>query len=106
MSLPIRTIVRPMWVWALHFITARLGRVIPIIILMTHTTALIITTPMAIITDMVITAMAIIAMGIIAPAIAIRGIRGGIGALPSLSCRNLGFTVAGIRGCIGKRAAV
>ena len=101
MSLPIHTIVRPMWVWVLHFITARLGRVIPIIILMTYTIALIITTSMATITD-----MDSIAMAIIAPAITIGGIRGGIGALLNLPCRHLGFTAAGIRDCIGKRAAV
>ena len=106
MSLPIRTIVRSLWVWVLHFITARLGRVIPIIILMTHPIAPIITTPIATITNMAISAMDSIAMDIIALAIAIGGIRGGIGALPSLPCRNLGFTVGDIQDCIGKRAAV
>ena len=58
------------------------------------------------ITDMDIIDMASIATDIIFPAITIKDIWGGIGALPSLSCRNLGCTVGDIQGCIGKRAAV
>jgi hypothetical protein len=73
---------------------------------MTHTIAPIITTPIVTITDMAITDMDSIAMDIIALAIAIGGIWGGIGALPSLPYRNLGFTVGDIQGYIGKRAAV
>ena len=68
---------------------------------MTYTIALIITTSMATITDMDISAMGSIAMGIISPAITMGGIWGGIGALASLACRDLGFTVGDIRDCIG-----
>ena len=96
-------IVQPMWVWVLHFITARVGRVIPILILMTHPIALTIMTSIATITNMATTDMDSIAMDITSPAITMGGIWGGIGGLAGLVCRNLDFTVAGIRDCIGKR---